>query len=68
MIMNEVLRRFQEEMDVQTDGTFRVEPTFATVLFEDRKCWILLYTEDGTKAINVIYKDQNRVMDTLEVA
>lgn len=66
--MEEVLQRFQHEMDVQTEDTFRLEPTFATLLYEDNRCWILLYSEDGTKAVNVIPKNPDRRMETLEVA
>ncbi len=66
--MEEVLKRFRQEMDLQTDDTFRAEPTFAKLLYEDDRCWILLYSEDGNTVVNVIPRDADRRMESLEVA
>lgn len=67
MNMNDMLKRFQDEMDVQTGGGFPVDANAVTMIFEDDACWIMLY-RDGNKVIDVIYKDPNRVMDCLEIA
>jgi hypothetical protein len=65
----DAMRRFQEELNLQMGGSqdYTAELSFATLLHEDERCWIILY-EDSTRVLDVVYKDPGRRMESQELS
>lgn len=57
--------RIQKEFDRQTGGDFQLDENAMTLLKEEEDCWIVLY-KDGNRVINVVYKDIDKRMESLE--
>jgi hypothetical protein len=67
VVMIPAYERYLAECEAQMGDSFIFDPDCARVIYENDHMWLILYTE-GHNVLNVVYKDPEIGMESVELA